>query len=279
MPTYLFGWNPRSFGWEDMGQAISNLHRRGSVDDSWSCGNTKDLPSGSRFFLIRLGREPKGIVGSGVTRSNPAYGHHWDPEKSRKGKKALYVDIRFDALAAEPLITWSELQKPPLSATHWGIQASGVRLTDHVADALEKVWSQRTGHEAPFSADEIDPNNTYPEGTKKTIVVNGYERSPSARAACVAHHGTQCKVCETVLQEVYGKIATGFIHVHHIVPVSKLGKGYQVNPIKDLVPVCPTCHAVMHLRTPPLSITEARQLLADTQRKRRLTPGSRRRRR
>lgn len=258
-----------------MGQAISKLHRHGSVDRSWSCGNTKDLPSGSRFFLIRLGREPKGIVGSGVTKSTPEYGPHWDPEKSSKGKKALYVKIRFDALAAEPLITWTELQKRPLSAGHWGIQASGVRLPNHVANFLEKVWAQRTGHDAPFLAEEIDPKGTYPEGTKKTIIVNGYERSPSARAACVAHHGTQCRVCETVLEERYGKIATGFIHIHHIVPISKLGKGYQVNPINDLAPVCPTCHAVMHLRTPPLSITEARQLLVDAQRKRRLTTGSR----
>jgi len=36
--------------------------------------------------------------------------------------------------------------------------------------------------------------------------------------------------------------------VHHLVPISKIGKKYRVDPIKDLRPVCPNCHAVIHLK-------------------------------
>lgn len=37
--------------------------------------------------------------------------------------------------------------------------------------------------------------------------------------------------------------------------------------IQDLRPVCPTCHAVIHTRTPPLTIEEIQAMIADAQKK------------
>jgi 5-methylcytosine-specific restriction protein A len=47
-------------------------------------------------------------------------------------------------------------------------------------------------------------------------------------------------------EEKYGEIGRNFIHVHHIVPISTIGQEYQIDPEKDLVPVCPNCHAMLH---------------------------------
>lgn len=47
-------------------------------------------------------------------------------------------------------------------------------------------------------------------------------------------------------EKMYGEIGRGFIHVHHIVPISTIGEEYKIDPIKDLVPVCPNCHAMLH---------------------------------
>ncbi len=33
----------------------------------------------------------------------------------------------------------------------------------------------------------------------------------------------------------------GFIHVHHLKPLSEVGYEYRVDPIRDLRPVCPNC--------------------------------------
>ncbi|HEY8753220.1 MAG TPA: HNH endonuclease [Arthrobacter sp.] len=53
------------------------------------------------------------------------------------------------------------------------------------------------------------------------------------------------------------------MHVHHIVPVSQLGDGYQLDPIADLVPLCANCHSIAHLGVrSPRSITELRALIA-----------------
>jgi 5-methylcytosine-specific restriction enzyme A len=53
----------------------------------------------------------------------------------------------------------------------------------------------------------------------------------------------------------------GFIHVHHLTPLSSLGTDYEVDPIRDLRPVCPNCHAVLHRREPPYSPEEVQQFL------------------
>ena len=91
-----------------------------------------------------------------------------------------------------------------------------------------------------------DPNNKIPEGAKSRVIVNRYERSYEARQACLAAKGYTCQVCGMNFEEVYGEMGRDFIHVHHIVPISEIGQSYQVDPIKDLVPVCPNCHAMLH---------------------------------
>jgi 5-methylcytosine-specific restriction protein A len=263
MATFLFAWNPKKWDWKegDLTKQVLKVAATGSAEDSWSCGNRKDLPVGSRFFLIRLGKEPKGIVGSGQTTSDPGLGPHWDAALKRHGKEALYVDLKFDFLSKEPLITWGELQESPYSNVPWGTQASGVLLPDAVADELEKLWHRRTGGADPILPEELPPNETYAEGARKSVSLNAYERNPQARAASIAQFGLRCSVCDVLLEERYGSIAAGFIHVHHTVPLAEVGRDYPVNPKKDLRPVCPNCHAVIHRPKPPLSVAGARRLI------------------
>lgn len=101
------------------------------------------------------------------------------------------------------------------------------------------------------------------EGAVTRVVVNAYERNPQARAACIQHYGTKCAVCQFSFETVYGSIGEGFIHVHHIIPVSsQMGSKYVVDPIRDLRPVCPNCHAMLHRVEPPLAIDDLRGRLA-----------------
>jgi 5-methylcytosine-specific restriction protein A len=56
-------------------------------------------------------------------------------------------------------------------------------------------------------------------------------------------------------------LGQGFIHVHHLKELASIAKEYEVDPIKDLRPVCPNCHAMLHQRKPALTISKLRQLL------------------
>ena len=98
-----------------------------------------------------------------------------------------------------------------------------------------------------------------PEGALRRVEVNRYERSRINRAICISVHGTRCKVCGLDLEELYGEIGRGFIHVHHIVPVSQMKPDYKIDPISELIPVCPNCHSMLHRQNPPLSVAELRR--------------------
>lgn len=109
--------------------------------------------------------------------------------------------------------------------------------------------------------DEIEPNNDkkYFEGALKTITVNAFERDPKARKKCIEAHGVNCIICKFNFAVEYGEIGKGFIHVHHIKPISEIGEEYEIDPIKDLCPICPNCHAMVHSRKPPYSIEEIKK--------------------
>ena len=92
------------------------------------------------------------------------------------------------------------------------------------------------------------------EGAKTRIMVNRYERSASARQACLNAHGTACTVCGFDFGERYGDLGEGFIHVHHLVDLSTIGKEYEIDGAEDLRPVCPNCHAMLHRERPALTL-------------------------
>lgn len=101
-----------------------------------------------------------------------------------------------------------------------------------------------------------------PEGARVKVEVNRYERSPANRAACIAHYGPICQVCRFDFRAFYGFLGEGYIEVHHRVPVSQLGDSYFVNPVRDLVPVCANCHAMLHRTDPPTTVETLREVIA-----------------
>lgn len=109
-------------------------------------------------------------------------------------------------------------------------------------------------------SDETEITNLY-EGAKQSITVNRYERNNQARKKCIEYYGTGCYVCGFNFEEIFGEIGQGFIHVHHLTPLSEISQEYEVDPIKDLRPVCPNCHAMIHRKNPPFTIEEIKKLL------------------
>lgn len=99
------------------------------------------------------------------------------------------------------------------------------------------------------------------EGAKRTVTVNFFERNPKARTDCIEAHGSKCAICNFDFGEIYGEQFRGFIHIHHKVPLSSIGKSYKVNPKTDLIPVCPNCHAIIHYGNKTRSVDPVRKLI------------------
>lgn len=106
-----------------------------------------------------------------------------------------------------------------------------------------------------------DLDGQFIEGAKKQITVNAYERSASARQKCIEDHGCYCAVCGLDFTCLYGDLGEGFIHVHHIKPLSEIDSEYRLDPIKDLIPVCPNCHAMIHQTKPIKGISEMKRIV------------------
>jgi 5-methylcytosine-specific restriction protein A len=100
-----------------------------------------------------------------------------------------------------------------------------------------------------------------PEGALTKVLVNKYERNPKNRNACLAFYGNKCVACGFDFGKMYGDFAANYIHVHHITPISTLGPDYVIDPIKDLVPLCPNCHAAVHLNNPPIDPRELKNII------------------
>lgn len=124
-------------------------------------------------------------------------------------------------------------------------------------------YAGEEGENSPLP-EEIPARGKFSEGAKSTVTINAYERSAKARAACIAHHGVSCSVCGFDFEDAFGDLGSGFIHVHHIVPIGSIRDEYEVDPITDLVPVCPNCHAMIHRVEPPLTVEQLREHLAKT---------------
>jgi predicted HNH restriction endonuclease len=112
--------------------------------------------------------------------------------------------------------------------------------------------------------DEVTSEEIFREGAVRQVSVNAYERDPKARQKCIDHYGLSCSVCSFNFGEFFGGLGKGFIHVHHLRPISEIAKEYEVDPVKHLRPVCPNCHAMIHRRSPPLSIEELQVLVSNS---------------
>lgn len=166
------------------------------------------------------------------------------------------LDLAMEALVLQKpwfqLFSESELATAYSRLEKYGATAPG--LPKLIRNYLRATDSQ--------TGDISDPSR-YIEGAARQVTVNAYERSAQARDECLRHYGYQCSVCAFDFGKIYGPHGEGFIHVHHIKPLAELKKEYEVDPIQDLRPVCPNCHAMIHRGGQQIGIEVLKKLLTE----------------
>ena len=118
---------------------------------------------------------------------------------------------------------------------------------EYIEEQIRKAYGDipQQAVETAQTASE-DPDQLFTEGARCGIAADRYERSSSARQACLQANGNACAICGFDFAKAYGPEFVGIIQVHHITPISEIGHEYQVDPIHDLIPVCPNCHVALH---------------------------------
>tara|TARA_Y100000588_G_scaffold33831_1_gene32854 strand:- start:1344 stop:2201 length:858 start_codon:yes stop_codon:yes gene_type:complete len=137
------------------------------------------------------------------------------------------------------------------------------QLLEAAFEWIDPVWGMML---SILPTEEIEPEiqeleSGLPEGAKTRVAVNRYERNRKFRNLCLTVLGASCRVCGFNFEDTFGALGEGYIHVHHVVPVSSMPEDYQFNALKDLVPVCPNCHSMLHREDPPLPIEKLKDIL------------------
>ena len=241
---FIMTWNPPNWDIspEEYESRVMKTARGHTVREPWSTGGRKSgIAVGDEVVLFRQGAY-RGLIASGHATSEIGLS---DDGRHRVGVAwETWVQLE-DRLPVEILRECAPRFKT-------AVRASGEKLSPEQATTVRQHWADWLGQPTALSGDEagalLDGSPIIAEGAKARVVVNRYERSRRAREACLAHHGYACNACGLRFEERYGEIGRGFIHVHHITPMAQVADdpGYKLNPVEDLVPVCPNCHAMLH---------------------------------
>ncbi len=142
--TWLIAWNPKNWEWESFQDDRMRLAKGENVTRSWSVASTK-LSEGDTFYLVRLGREPRGLIARGNIASSPYEEEHYDPERAAKGDKARFVDITLTDLrdpAVDPFISMADLQRETTDDQVWSPQSSGIEIKPRSAKLVSQLWGR-----------------------------------------------------------------------------------------------------------------------------------------
>ena len=150
----------------------------------------------------------------------------------------------------------NEVKKAILNCDNWYKLSEYLNIKiEGIVDPKEKSKTENTTNIVKVNNSDLsryesvfpeEVNEKYQEGSVKSVLVNKYERNSIAKKKCIEHFGTQCQICGFKFSEKYGAIFENKIHVHHIKPIAEIGEEYEIDPIKDLIPVCPNCHMILH---------------------------------
>ena len=263
MTAIILGWNPDRWNDWNYAAAVDRVAATGLHHERWSVGGPGSIAAGTDAWLLLQGDHGRGLIGHGVVVSEqPQAGPH-SHLSDGAAPDGLYVQVAFDALLPPGEQIAVDVLTEALPGVPWDADdAAELGVEPAEEAAIRALWRD---HGPPPGPDPTRPvPGTYPRDAVTRVVVNRYEQDPDARRACIALHGSNCAACGFSFEQRYGEIGLDFIPVHHLVPVSQLGSGYELDPLTDLIPLCANCHAMAHLGVgTPRTVAELRRIIAD----------------
>ena len=196
---------------------------------------------------------------------------HPDKDSKKNDFFATIIDfITFEkAVLAKTDSKYLEIIPESRKYNYW---RDGVRAIDEKTYNLiiSKVSLNKVSEKkAAYISDNVIQNyqdslESLSEGKQSKRYITTYERNPKYRKQAIAIHGESCAACSFNFGAFYGEYAEGFIHIHHMIPVSEFEMPQAIDPETDLIPLCANCHSVIHRKKySTLSLDELRELIAD----------------
>lgn len=99
------------------------------------------------------------------------------------------------------------------------------------------------------------------EGTRRLVLHLERERNQTlVRQKKMQASSLSCEACGFSFEKTYGDAAAEYCEVHHLVPLAASPPSRKTR-LQDLAVLCSNCHRVVHLRNPPFTLEELREML------------------
>lgn len=141
------------------------------------------------------------------------------------------------------------------------LQGMGFNVSEKTINGTGGIYVPKASLPKFRHVSNSEVTNNFAEGARVDVTQSRSERSPAARAKCLELHGLSCLACGFNFKLTYGELGANFIHVHHLNPLRAIKNTYIVDPKKDLVPLCPNCHAMIHRLEEPASVEQLKKHL------------------
>ena len=232
--------------------ANSKMYRHSDAFDKWGYidwRQNRNYSVGDTVFIYCTKPVKKIVYKTVIEKVNMKFSEitddkeFWlDADEYYKSQGGYYARMRLIDEADSEFLSLHELQERKLLKN--GPQGP-MKMSDELAEYVNNIMSSDYS-QALFPSEDV--SDSFTEGSVTSVLVNKYERNRIARQKCIEHYGNEyrCIVCGMNFREKYGEVGKQFIHVHHLVPLNEIGEEYVINPEKDLIPVCPNCHAMLH---------------------------------
>lgn len=199
MTAWLFTWNADRWLWDNYDEECEGLSEDYPFV-SWSC-QSKKVQAGDEFFLIKLGKPPRGIIGHGIVIDDMFDDIDWDEDRGRK--ITHYVPGEWDTLLnykTQEILDVAVLDEK-CRDQFWHPQGSGKesktkysphftsfgrKLRKSTPKTLKRVYIMIQTQQAEYSKAQknpFTPQNT--NETPKSEEISCTEKSSSAKYAAL----------------------------------------------------------------------------------------------
>lgn len=235
--------------------------------------NKPSIRTGDRLFLYAPG-VVKNIFALGRAASDPNLNSDYDPDKEGSCRWVVRVDYKINlpvasGVSIRDISSRRILTQSIQRQSHIKLHPEESKSAENKLRAIGKqfnVTKPRYVHvpaAAPSLSLDVDIHTAVAtEGGRRLVSHLECERDrkivlTKKKQATLL----DCEVCGFSFSRAYGSAASDYCEIHHLLPLSNVKHRTQTK-LEDLAILCANCHRVIHLRNPPYTLPQVRNMIA-----------------
>ncbi len=153
--VWLLTWNKDKWHWDGYAEKCDATAAGGTVTENWECTST--FPKiDDEVFLIKLGEQPRGILGHGRVIKESYKTEHYDTKKTAEGKMSPHIDVEFDRLLnyEKDRILSQDVLNVRCSSQYWSPRNSGIEIKEDLP-TLYALWNAVSNNQEEYGFADI----------------------------------------------------------------------------------------------------------------------------